>query len=239
MWNCEPCTPVKYGPGVHSCHCLPFFGLAPLCYMSLSPYVFVATFIHSFFWQCIFFFFKVINGAARPIFNSSKGRCPVWRTVNSWWETLESTFWTYLTFYFLHSGDIKDHQLLLYPNLLFYVLTPAGFSTVRSHSVLRHLVLWYCVYNLFHNIFCHLVMHSTELLMPLKPRTIAVGERQCVRPLAIKSLQDYIGLLLVNSESSLWWCRHSSLLSQRASLNLTTSPYPGLYCSAGLMLNGN
>lgn len=38
-WNCEPCTPVKHGLGVHSCHCFSFFfwPRSPLCYMSLSP----------------------------------------------------------------------------------------------------------------------------------------------------------------------------------------------------------
>lgn len=39
-------------------------------------------------------------------------------------------------------------------------------------------------------------------------------------------LQDHSGPLEVNSGSSLWWCRHSSPLSQRASLNLTASPQP-------------
>lgn len=69
--------------------------------------------------------------------------------------------------------------------------------------------------------------------------TPTVGERHSLLSQPIKSPQDHSGPLEVNSWSSLWWSRHSSPLLPRASLNLTTSPQPELYCSASLMLNCN
>lgn len=89
--------------------------------------------------------------------------------------------------------------------------------------------------------FCPPSHAQPGLLMQLQPITPQQwgGGRQPVLPQPIKSPQDHSGPMEANSASSLWWSRHSSPLSPNASLNLTTSPRPGLYCSGSLMLNGN
>lgn len=129
--------------------------------MSLSPYVCVATFIHSFFFGNAYSFsLRWSMGQQVLYFTHLKAGALCEALLILGGKPLNPLFEHIWHFTFYIQGDIKDHQLLLYPNLLFYVLTPAGFSTVTSHGVLRHLALWYCIYNLFHNIFCHLVMHS-------------------------------------------------------------------------------
>lgn len=114
-------------------------------------------------------------------------------------------------------------------------------------AALFHLDLSHCGYDLFpkHRADAP-VPYSTRCSLPSKgcwcscsPHTPTVGKRHSELPQSIKSLQGHSGPLEVNSGSSLWWCRHSGPLSPRASLNLTASPQPGVYCSASFMLSGN
>lgn len=212
MWNCEPCTPVKYGPWVHSCHCFSFFGPVPLCAtLSLSPYVYLRP---SLFMPLLALYALILS------VNQWGSKPHILLFAVRWWQRPPAAVAPNFSVCEPPLPDFfQRHNAALFCGTMF-----CGTAFVTS-STLRFPAAQPCT------------ARATDVTEA--PHTPTVGERQCVLPQPIKSLQDHSGPLEVNSGSSLWWCRHSSLLSQRASLNLTTSPQPGLYCSASLLLNGN
>lgn len=69
MWNCEPCSPLKFGPRVHTCYCFFFlsfflFGSVLFCVACQCLHKSVCA------WHCMFSFFNSANGTKWPIFYS-------------------------------------------------------------------------------------------------------------------------------------------------------------------------
>lgn len=145
MWNCEPCTPLKYWPGVHSYHYFSFWLCSPFCYMSLSPYVYL--------WPCLFMPLLPLYILILQVKQQGKKglyftlcRQVMWKTTSCCWAQWK-----------VSSSSVCWSQLL-------------GFSVSQCHAALWHLALWHCSY--FYCVFCPPSHARQGLLMPLLPLTL-------------------------------------------------------------------
>lgn len=162
-WNCEPCTPVKHGLGVHSCHCFSFLFLAPfpfVLHVTVPRCLFVAVLVHAF---------------VGTVCSCSSSQ-PMGQQA--------------LYFIPLESGEDKDHRLMSHLNVSLCTGRHCwAFSASQCHTVPAHLALWRCVHNpspLW--AFCRRATHSVSYWCHRSPPCpCSLGKRQCVLPQPVKS----------------------------------------------------
>lgn len=100
MWNCDPCTPLKYGPGFHSCDCFSFLALVLfVLHVIVSICPFVTILVHAFVATLCFHYVSWPVGLKGPYFILCTQL--MWKTSICCWGLANiSSLWSPLPVFF-------------------------------------------------------------------------------------------------------------------------------------------